>query len=236
MKLESKTRLEVRLAVTIAALALLTAGVAQAQVVTTQYFAEECNDDAVRAEFEADVANGATEAFLEAKYGGCREYIDPTNECPAPGAVYVEGLRSQGAAVKYVNNSNIYYERLNGCGYHPQAEMVSCDVELRRTGGYGGFPGGTTEWVLFCLDCNVDGAWDYTTSGFVHVTNDTSGGPPSFYFEAHATTFDAPANCVANNGGWGTLRAILSWNRKPANCNSRPYWGNTFDVTIRRDP
>lgn len=232
-------RTNMKLAVCAAAVTLfvlLVTGVVQAQVIqpTVQYFAEECNDDQVRAEFEADVAAGATEADLEAKYGGCREFIDPTNQCSA--SIYGDDLKALGSASISVNNSNIFYERLNGCGYHPQAEMASCDVELRRRGGYGGFPGGTTEWVRFCLDCTGNGTWDYTTVGSVHVTNDISGGPLSFYFEAHATTFDAPAACVANNGGWGTLRAILSWNLKPTNCGSRPFWGNTIDVTMRRDP
>jgi hypothetical protein len=213
-----------------------TGALSAAVVVKAQYFADECNTEQVRQQFIDDVAAGATEADLEFKYGGCREYLDPTNQCTASSAVRPGDIRSTGAAVKSVLNANIFYERLNGCGYHPQAEMVSCDVELRQPFGFGGFPGGTTEWVRFCLDCNQNGIWDYTTSGSVHVTNDISGAIPGYFFEAHATTFDAPGFCTVNNGGAGTLRAILSWVLKPATCSSRPFWGNTITETIRRDP
>lgn len=199
------------------------------------YFADECNDEAVRQEFIADVKAGATEEELELKYGGCRDYVEP-NQCTVTSAVQTADIRSIGAATKTVLNSNIFYERLNGCGYHPQAEMASCDVELRRTFGFGGFPAGSTEWVRFCLDCTGNGVWNYTTTGFVHVTNDISGFTPSYFFEAHATTFDAPAACTNNNGGAGVFRAILSWVLKPATCNSRPFWGNTITETFRRDP
>ena len=201
---------------------------AQAQVVV----GSACDDDATRQQFLAAVENGASEDDLEASFGQCKLQ---TSESMSSSSTFGD-VRSTAAALKTINDYNVSYERLTGCGYHPQAEMVSCDVELWRRTGYGGFPGGTNEWVLFCLDCNADGVWDYQTSGFVHVTDDVSGGPLNFYFEAHATTFDAPAACIVNNGGWGTLRSILSWNFKPTSCSFIPFWGNRIDVTIRRDP
>lgn len=221
----------------LAVITLLLAVAGASSAAAQMFSGTECNTEAVRQQFSDDVADGATEADLELKYGGCRNYTEPS-QCPATAAVLVEGdIRSIGAAFKNVLNANIFYERLNGCGYHPQAEMVSCDVEIRRNFGYFPFPGGSTEWVRYCLDCNQDGIWDYTTSGSVHVTDDRFGfNNPPYFHEAHATTFDAPVFCTVNDGGTGTLRAILSWVLKPANCSSRPFWGNTITEQIRRDP
>ena len=126
---------------------------------------------------------------------------------------------------------------MNGCGYHPQAEMLACDVEIRQLGGYGAFPGGTFEHVRFCMDCDRNGTWDFTTLGFVHVTNNIAPNPtPSWYHLAYATTFAAPVACTVNNGGQANVRAILQWAAVPAGCNSVPYWGNIINFTARRDP
>jgi len=135
---------------------------------------------------------------------------------------------------------------MNGCGYHPQAEMVACDVEILRTSWYGPFgcdPAGSFEYVRFCLDCNDDFIWDYVTLGFVHVTNNVAVNPrPSWYHLAYATTFNAPVACTRNNGGQGNLRAILSWSAQPPPCTNGPVqqilpiFGNVITETIRRDP
>lgn len=197
-------------------------------------------DETVRQQFQQKVADGATEADLEAAFGHCREnFEEPV--CTEPGTTF----GSISAASKTVtNNGSIYYERMNGCGYHPQAEMLTCDVELRRRFGYGGFPGGTNEHVLFCMDCNRDGFWDYATLGSVHVTDDVSGGPLPFFFNAFASTWAAPpgANCTPNNGTAINVKAVLSWVWRPnvvrlADCtNFRPFWGNTIFFTSRNDP
>lgn len=200
--------------------------------------AQTC-DNATRASFAQDVANGATDSELEAKYGACRTaFTEPV--CTATGTT----VKSAGEAfsptsedVKTVINYNTSYERMNGCGYHPQGEMVGCDVEIRQLGGYGAFPGGTFENVRFCLDCNRDGIWDYTTLGFVHVTDNVAPAPvPPWFHLAYATTFDAPLLCTNNDGGQTNVRAILSWAARPTNCNYQPFWGNIINFTARRDP
>lgn len=197
--------------------------------------AQEKCDDASRANFAAAVAAGATDDELEAQFGHCRDaYTEPV--CPA-GASVAEGIASITGEIKTVTNYNTFYERMNGCGYHPQAEMLACDVEIRQLGGYGAFPGGTFENVRFCMDCDRNGTWDFTTLGFVHVTNNVAPGPtPSWYHLAYATTFAAPAFCTANNGGQANVRAILQWAGVPQGCNSIPFWGNIINFTARRDP
>ena len=200
--------------------------------------------ESVRAAFAAAVANGATEQELEDQFGHCRTaYTDPPCT-PDPTADTTEGLssingeiKSAVAAVKTVVNFNTFYERMNGCGYHPQAEVLACDVEIRQLTGYGAFAGGSTEFVRFCMDCDRNGTWDFTTVGTVHVTNNIAAGPvPSWYHLAYGLTGGAPAACTANNGGQANVRAILSWAAMPANCNSNPFWGNIINFTARRDP
>lgn len=196
-------------------------------------------DASTRASFAQDVANGSSDAELEAKYGACRDaFSEPV--CTASGTTVKsssEASSSSTGEFKEVINSNTFFEKMNGCGYHPQAEMVGCDVEIRQLFGYGGFPGGTFENVRFCLDCNRDGIWDYTTLGFVHVTDNVAPGPvPPWFHLAYATTFDAPFLCTNNDGGQTNVRAILSWAQRPPNCNFRPYWGNVINFTARRDP
>jgi hypothetical protein len=199
--------------------------------------AQAC-DNATRASFAQDVASGASDADLEAKYGACRNaYAEPVCPVASDTVKSASGELSPTEDVKSVINFNTFFERMNGCGYHPQAEMVGCDVEIRQFGGYGGFPGGSFENVRFCLDCNRDGIWDYTTLGFVHVTDNVAPGPvPPWFHLAHATTFDAPLLCTNNDGGQTNVRAILSWAARPTNCNYQPFWGNIINFTARRDP
>ncbi len=196
-------------------------------------------DDATRAEFAADVASGFTDAQLESKYSACRG-ASAVGTCKSTSldlAELSDAYDNVTDAVKSIINYNVSYEQLNGCGYHPQAELVACDVEIKRTTGYGGFPGGTFEHVLFCFDCDRNGTWEFNTRGFVHVTDNVAAGPtPSWYHLAYSTTFHAPAGCTANNGGQGNVRAILSWAAAPATCTSVPFWGNIVNFTNRRDP
>lgn len=190
-------------------------------------------DDNTRAEFAAAVDNGATDADLEANFGHCRT-AETEPVCTADGT---KAGSDPEAMIKVVTNFNISYERMNGCGYHPQAEMVACDVEIRRPTGYFPFPGGSFEHVRFCFDCDRNGVYEFTTLGFVHVTDNVAPLPtPSWYHLAYATTFGAPTICTTNNGGQGNVRAILSWFTPPAGCFSTPFWGNRIDFTMRRDP
>ena len=199
--------------------------------------AQEKCDDASRANFANEVARGATEDELEERFGHCRDaFSEPV--CPAsPTGSSVQGMNSITSEIKSVINFNTFYERMNGCGYHPQAEMLACDVEIRQLGGYGGFPGGTFEHVRFCMDCDRNGTWDFTTLGFVHVTDNIAAGPtPSWYHLAYATTFGAPPLCTVNDGRQTNVRAILSWFTPVAGCNNAPFWGNIINFTARRDP
>ena len=219
------------------ALLLLAPGGAAAQQGTA------CGDS-VRAAFAAAVAAGASEQELEDQFGHCRTVYTEPPCTSGTNAVTDEGfdsmtsqVKSVVGQVKSVVNFNIFYERMNGCGYHPQAELVACDVEIRQLTGYGAFPGGTNEFVRFCLDCDRNGTWDFTTVGSVHVTNNVAAGPvPSWYHLAYGLTGGAPNFCTANNGGQANVRAILSWAVAPANCNSVPFWGNIINFTARRDP
>lgn len=219
----------------IAALAVWGTGAVSAQV---------C-DDTTRSNYATDVNNGFTQSQLESKYGHCRTLT--------PAGSFSEdehsGYSNIAMAIKQGLNANTAWERMNGCGYHPQAEQASCDVEIRLNGGYGGFPGGTFEHVRFCFDCDQNGTWDFQTLGFVHVTDSILGavGTPSWFHEAHATTFAAPPACTTNNGGQMRMRTILSWAALPPLCANgtslvaapfqpMPVFGNAFDVTARRDP
>jgi hypothetical protein len=212
------------------ALMILAPGGAAAQPGTT------CDDNA-RAAFASAVKSGAAETQLESQFGHCRTaFQEPV--CSSPSASATEGeLDSMFSAVKTIINYNTYYEKMNGCGHHPQAEMVGCDVEIRRPTGYGAHPGGTFENVRFCMDCDRNGTWDFTTIGFVHVTDNISLNPvPPWFHLAYATTFAAPALCTNNDGQQTNVRAILSWAWVPTTCNSVPYWGNIINFTARRDP
>lgn len=229
-----------RLSCTAGCLLLLAATLA-----TLPASAQTACDETVRAQFQSDVEAGATQSDLEATYAACRQNLEtPTCTATTTSAATDFGVGLVERLKKVTNNGSIYYERMNGCGYHPQAETVACDVEVRRRFGYGGFPSGSNEHVLFCLDCNRDGIWDYATLGSVHVTDDVSGGPLSFYFNVSATTWAAPtfANCTVNNGTAIDVKAILSWVLRPnpvttASCsNFNPFWGNTIFFTSRNDP
>lgn len=170
----------------------------------------------VREGFMQDVAMGKSWEELEMTYGHCRQDKSFTN----------------------TPTGSTYYEKMNSCGYQPKDEMVFCDVEVLRRFGYGPFPIGTHEYVLFCLDCNNDGQYDwqdYQAMGIVHVTDDISGGPLSFYFAAWANTQPATTVCTLDDGQVTNVRAILSWVWMPTGCNFIPIWGNQIDFTARRD-
>jgi len=192
-------------------------------------------DDNARKQFNLDVAGGSTDATLEAKYGHCRfAYTEPPL-CATDNSKIIAFIPS-----------NVFYERMNGCGYNPQTEVVGCDVEIRRLTGYGPFgaaPAGSLERIRVCLDCNRDGVWDFQAVGNVHVTDNIAAGPiPSWYHLASVPTAGAPAACTANNGGQTDVRVILSWSAIPPVCvnaalvQPMPVWGNLINFTARRDP
>src|SRR5688572_25220711 len=86
--------------------------------------AQTC-DENTRVAFQNAVNAGASESALEAQFGHCR------------------GPVTQGV-VATSTNFNIFYERMNSCGLHPQQRRAACDVEIRQNFGYGPFPGGST--------------------------------------------------------------------------------------------
>jgi hypothetical protein len=202
-------------------LALLNANAASAQI---------C-DASVRQDYKNDVANGASVAFLESKYGHCREVFP---HCGTSGNAADEKTKAG-----FIFNN--FYEQTNGCGYHPQNRIVGCDVEIKQPFGFGPFgaaPLGSTEFVRFCLDCDNNGTWEFSTVGTVHATDNVAAVPtPSWY---HLVTQSAAgaALCVPNNGAQGRMRTILSWSFMPPSCVNFQgiIWGNVMDVTIRRDP
>ncbi len=182
-----------------------------------------CNEE-VRSDFQKKIDEGMGDKDIEELYGYCRN--DKTNDAEK---AFVTGM-------VVTNSGSTYFERMNACGYHPQAENVTCDVEVLRPFGYGPYPSGSNEHVLFCLDCNGDGVFDFRTLGSVHVTNNISNSKPSWFFNAHSTTWAAPNMCTVNNGGVTYVRAILSWVARPTHCQYKPIWGNQIDFTTRRDP
>jgi len=197
-----------------------------------------CGPD-VRQNYQNDVANGASVAFLESKYGHCREVFG--QPCPGGSLDSFDSLDPAGEKTKTGFIFNNFYEQTNGCGYHPQARNVGCDVEIKQPFGFGPFganPLGSTEFVRFCLDCDNNGTWEFTTVGTVHATDNVAAGPtPSWY---HLVTQSATGDplCVPNNGAQGRMRTILSWSFMPPSCVNFQgiIWGNVMDVTIRRDP
>jgi hypothetical protein len=198
----------------------LACALAAAGLVGGSAWAQEnpCDSEDMRQQFQEAVEAGASEQELEERYGWCRE--------------------QQGAGQTVITNSNIFFERMNGCGWHPQKGVLACDVEIRQNGGYGGFgpaPFGSYERALFCVDCNSDGRYEFSYTGAVHVTNNASGTLPSWHHLVYTTT---PTSLCgpAGNGGAFQVRAILSWAFAPPRCDFRPYWGNRIDFSARRDP
>src|SRR5688572_8188270 len=92
-----------------------------------------CGDSA-RAAFATAVANGATDQELEDQFGHCRtaftEPVCKPDDDETTGALTsITGqAKSVIGQVKSIVNFNTFYERMNGCGYHPQVEIVACDV------------------------------------------------------------------------------------------------------------
>lgn len=206
--------------------------------------------DSVHEQFAIDAENGLSDDDLEALYGHCANYVEPTT-CPtepAPTTLLSDpiGLQSQSAATKVVTNRNIYYERMNGCGYHPQSGVVACDVEIRRAFGYAGIgapPFGSFEHVIFCGDCNGNGFLgdfgDFVRRATVHTNDHNFFWPfnPSHYHLTFAS--NPPTGCLTLNGRPVQFRAILSWARPPASCAGAGFgrpWGNQIDWTARLDP
>lgn len=231
----------------ILAVALLPALFAGGSIAVAQ---ESVCGDAEHEMYAFDAESGISDDELEALYGQCANYVEPTNCQTAPAATTLSGsssgLQSQGAGVKSVTNRNIFYERLNGCGYHPQSGLVACDVEIRRAFGYAGIgapPAGSFEHVLFCGDCNGNGVLgdfgDFVRWTTVHTNDHNFFWPfnPSHYHLAFAS--NPPAGCTVLNNRPVRFRAILSWARPPASCAGagigRP-WGNQIDWTARLDP
>lgn len=192
-------------------------------------------DETVRQQFAADVEAGLGQDELEAKYGFCRN--------DGASAATTSGLSAKSIII--TNNGSTSYEQMDGCGYHPQGETLACNVQIKLPFGFGGATG-TSEHVLFCMDCDNNGTWDYATLGSVHVTDDFSGGIPSWYFNVTASTWAAPnsagRNCTANDGLVTRVQAKLSWVLRPdpvtlSSCSTfAPFWGNTITFDARRDP
>jgi hypothetical protein len=178
--------------------------------------AQVCDDNA-RAAYQNAVNAGATESQLEAQFGQCR------------------GTVTQGV-VATSTNFNIFYEKMNSCGLHPQQRRPACDVEIRQNTGFGAFPAGSNEFVRFCFDCDLNGVFEYSVVGSVHVTNNTSVQGPSWYHSANAVAANTPATCMWGSGRTIRMRAILSWAAQPATCTSKPIWGNWIDFQARLDP
>jgi hypothetical protein len=139
-----------------------------------------------------------------------------------------------------INNglASIFYEQMNGCGYHPQMGVAACDVEIKQTFGFGPFgapPLGSVEYVDFCFFCP---GGPFPVQGTVHVTDDISGVAPSYGMVAFAAI---PPACgmPAGTGAPLFIRATLSWGVPAiAPCTPAPVmvWGNQIDFDTRDDP
>lgn len=178
-----------------------------------------CTDND-RAAFQNAVNAGASDAELEAQFGRCRQ----------------SGTQALTATI---TNFNIWYEKMNSCGLHPQQRRVACDVEIRQNTGYGAFgptPAGSFENVLFCFDCDLNGTWEYAVAGNVHVTNNISPQGPSWYHSVNAVAANTPATCAWNSGRTIRILAIMSWAARPTSCAYKPFWGNQILFQARMDP
>lgn len=184
--------------------------------------AQQTCTDADRKAFTDAVNAGATEAELEQRFARCRE------------------LGTTGWTA-VTTNFNIWYEKMNSCGLHPQQRRPACDVEIRQNFGYGGFggpPAGSFEYVRFCFDCNNDNIFEYSVVGSVHVTDNPfpAAQGPVWYHSANAVATNTPTTCAWGSGRAIRMRAILSWNWVPPTCTSNPFWGNRIDFPARLDP
>ncbi|WP_164017968.1 hypothetical protein [Pyxidicoccus trucidator] len=180
--------------------------------------AQQVCDDNARIAYQNAVNAGATESSLEAQFGHCRGPV-------------TQGLTA------VITNFNIFYEKMNSCGLHPQQRRAACDVQIRQNFGFGG-AAGSNEHVRFCFDCNRDGIWDASVVGSVHVIDNAFPAlqSPSWYHSASAVSAAPTAICPWGSGRAINMRAILSWAAVPATCNSQPIWGNRIDFPARLDP
>jgi len=208
---------------------LIWALVVACALLTSPVFANENCSDEERIAFQADVEAGIPMEELVQIYAQCAD--------PASLPVLTSEAGVPDKTIMQTATASVFYEQMNGCGYHPQIRVAACDVEVKRTTWYGPFgppPNGSFEYVTFCFGCG--GGW-IPVLGSVHVTNDTSGAPPSWGFMAYAT---APTACPA--GGTGIsfpIRATLSWATPAANpCTTTPMmiWGNQITFDTRDDP
>ena len=179
-------------------------------------------------------------AFLQAANDGvpAEELVDLFAHCAQDGNTDLGKPREK---VIVINNAlaSTFYEQMNGCGYHPQAGRVACDVEIKQPFGFGPFgppPLGSTEFVDFCFSCPA-GAPFVTVQGTVHVTDDITGVAPSWGMMVSAPV---PAACGPAGTGMPLIfRATLSWGVPAiAPCTAAPImvWGNQITFDTRDDP
>lgn len=181
-----------------------------------------------RAAFLNAANNGVPAGVLVQQYAHCMD------AAPAQPAV------QNGDKIININNglASIFYEEMNGCGYHPQLGVAACDVEIKQPFGFGPFgpaPAGSTEFVDFCFFCP---GGVFPVQGTVHVTDDTTGVAPSWGMAAFA---QIPQACgfPAGTGAPLQVRATLSWGVPAINpCSAAPtmVWGNQINFDTRDDP
>ncbi len=179
-------------------------------------------------------------AFLNAANDGVPADVLVQQFAHCMDAAPTQSVAQDGDKVITVNNglASIFYEQMNGCGYHPQFGVAACDVEIRQPFGFGPFgpaPLGSTEFVDFCFFC---GGGVFQSQGTVHVTNDTTGVVPSWGMAAFG--FIPPAcGFPAGTGAPMQVRATLSWGVPAINpCSAAPImvWGNQITFDTRDDP
>jgi len=192
-------------------------------------FLEAANDDVP--------ADQLVELFSHCTANGGEALVEPEEKVAIDGG---EALAGPVEKIITINNglASVFYEQMNGCGYHPQLGVAVCDVEIKQTFGFGPFgpaPLGSTEFVDFCFFCG--GAF-ILVPGTVHVTDDTTGVLPSWGMMAFGVV---PPACgmPAGTGAPLPIRATLSWGVPAiAPCTPAPtmVWGNQINFDTRDDP
>jgi len=140
-----------------------------------------------------------------------------------------------------LQSGNTFFETLKCVGYYPQERRLEAVLTLNRQYGYGGtLPGnfnGSMQYVSFYVDWNGDGNFDdfseAVCSSYVQVYDPGSQNKPPICYAVYRDIIPPLHQPV---GSVITVRAILSWNRKPTGPNFKPYWGNVVECQVRHQP
>ncbi len=135
---------------------------------------------------------------------------------------------------------NTSFEELRACGFHPQQTRLTCVIDIKQQGGYGGGISsfGSFETVSFFIDWANDGftITDYVGSGTVHLAD----GSETTSFVVYRD-FDPPGSLLRSRVGGASTSTVttynalakLSWTFPSITPGAPVPWGNELTFRIR---